>query len=59
MKPPKTIKVWEVKAGNFVRHCYTDYHAEQLAHALRMNGMEVEITTGVLPNDPLTRLMVA
>ena len=55
----KTLKVWEVRAGNLVRHYYTEYHAEQMAHALRMNGMTVEIKSGVLPNDPLTRLTVA
>lgn len=52
-------KCWIVKAGKFERHYATEYHAEQMARALRLNGMLVTITEGQLPSDPLTRLILA
>ena len=51
------MQVWEVKAGNFVRHFATEYHAEQMARALRLNGMAVTVSAGQLRDDPLTRLI--
>ena len=55
----RTVKTWEVRAGNFVRHYATEYHAEQMARALRLNGMAVAVREFTLPNDALTRLIVA
>lgn len=38
------IKTWTVTAGT-LRHVYfTEYHAEQMARALRGNGMDVTVT---------------
>ena len=53
------LTAWEVRAGNLVRHYFTEYHAEQMARALRLNGMSVTIDVIKLPNDPLTRLVVS
>lgn len=53
----KAIEVWEVRSGKFVRHYATEHHAEQMARALKLNGMLVEVTRGTLPSDALTRLV--
>ncbi len=55
----KQTMVWKVKAGGFERHYATEYHAEQMARALRLNGMEVTVSPTKLPADPLTRLIAA
>lgn len=55
----KNLKVWTVKAGSLTRHYFTEHHAEQMAAALRANGMLVEVTQGWLKDDALTRLAVA
>lgn len=52
-------KVWTVTAGRFVRHYFTEHHAEQMARALRLQGMTVTIDSGYLKDDPLTRLAVS
>lgn len=60
---PTTVTVYRVEAGTFSRDYYTDYHAEQMASALRMHkplaGVPVTVTVHKLPNDPLTRMTVS
>lgn len=34
------MRVWRIAFGQCVKEFYTDYHAEQFARALRMNGTE-------------------
>ena len=53
----RNLDTWEVRAGKFVRHYATEYHAEQMARALRLNGMDVAIRLISLRNDALTRLV--
>jgi hypothetical protein len=50
------IEVWRVTAGSFVRYYATDYHADQMARALFLNGMEPVVERVTLPRDPLTAL---
>lgn len=53
------ITVYRVRAGSLTRLYAAKHHAEQLARALRLNGMAaVTVDTVRLPNDPLTRLTV-
>ena len=52
------ITVYRVRAGSLTRLYAAEHHAEQLARALRLNGMAVTVDTVRLPNDPLTRLTV-
>ena len=54
----KTITVFRIKAGSITRMYATEHHAEQMARALRLNGLEPLIDVVRLPNDPLTRLTV-
>ncbi len=54
----KHIDVYRVRAGSLTRMYHTEYHAEQLARALRLNGMTVTVDTVRLPDDALTRLTV-
>ncbi len=54
----KNTESWKVTAGSFVRHYATAHHAEQMARALRLNGMDVTVTTIEFPTDPLTRLIL-
>jgi hypothetical protein len=35
---------YRVTAGTFTCAYFTEYHAEQMARALRLNGMQVTIT---------------
>ncbi|MCA2999849.1 MAG: hypothetical protein ING75_14730 [Rhodocyclaceae bacterium] len=44
MAAPLHLKRWRVVAGNFAREYYTDYHATQMATALRRNGMVVSVS---------------
>ena len=53
------VQTWEVRAGQFVRHYATERHAEQMARALKLNGMLVTVKRGTLPNDALTRLVLS
>lgn len=55
----KLKNIFEVRAGAFVRHYATEYHAEQMACALRLHGMVVTVESVRLPDDPLTRLVSA
>ena len=55
---PKTLNVWRVTAGSFARLYFTNYHAEQMAVALRRKGIDVTIDTLRVPNDKLTILSV-
>lgn len=59
MKTNRTLDTWEVRAGRFVRHYTTEYHAEQMARALELNGMTATVKQITLPNDPLSRLVRA
>ena len=34
---------YQVTAGTFNHLYHTEYHAEQMARALRLNGMQVEV----------------
>ena len=52
----RTITVYRIIAGNFRRDYYTNYHAEQMARALRLNGMDVTIQELQMPADALTEL---
>jgi hypothetical protein len=54
----RTITTYRVRAGSLTRMYYTEYHADQMARALRLNGMTVAIDTVRLPNDALTALTV-
>lgn len=36
-------KLWIVRFNHSVRFFYTEYHAEQFARALQMNGMPFEM----------------
>ena len=53
------VQTWEVRAAKFVRHYATEHHANQMARALRLNGMLVEVREISLPRDALTRLVAA
>ena len=53
----RNLDTWEVRAGKFVRHYATEYHAEQMARALRLHGMDVAIRLISLRDDALTRLV--
>lgn len=55
----KQITTYRVRAGSLTRFYFTEYHAEQMARALRLNGMNPVIEQVKLPNDALTRLSVA
>ena len=59
MSAPKKVTAYRVTAGSLQRMYYTPYHAEQMARALRLNGMKPVIDTLTLVNDPLTRLTVS
>ena len=56
------VTVYRVEAGSFSRDYATDYHAEQMARALRMHkplaDVPVTVTAHKLPNDQLTRMTV-
>jgi|HubBroStandDraft_1064217.scaffolds.fasta_scaffold1163650_2 hypothetical protein len=54
----KQVTVYRVRAGSLTRMYFTEYHAEQMARALRLHGMTVSIDTVQLPNDALTRMTV-
>lgn len=54
----RTVLTWRVKAGTLTCFYFTEYHAEQMARALRLHGMEVTVDTVRLPDDALTRLVV-
>ena len=41
----QTKTAFRVRAGSLTRLYFTEYHAEQLARALRLNGMTVTIDT--------------
>lgn len=44
----RRIDAWKVTFGKTYRLYYTEYHAEQLARALRLNGTECTVTQVVL-----------
>jgi hypothetical protein len=56
----RSLTVYRVTCGSLVRDYATDYHAEQMASALRRHpplaGTPVTVETIRLPDDPLTRL---
>jgi hypothetical protein len=52
------VTVYRVRAGTLTRLYYAEHHAEQLARALRLHGLEPVVDTIQLPDDPLTRLTV-
>ena len=54
----KTATVYRVKAGTYTAMYYTEYHAEQMARALALHGMQPVIDTLRLRDDPLSRLTV-
>ena len=54
----RSTAAWEVSAGKFKRHYGSEHHAEQMARALRLNGMAVTVRQISLRNDPLTRLIL-
>jgi len=56
MKRTKTV--YRVKAGTLTRFYFTEYHADQMARALRLHGMTPVIDTVRLPDDALTALTV-
>ena len=37
------MMTWKVTSGSFKRIYFIEYHAEQMARALRLNGMIVEV----------------
>jgi len=49
---------YRVQAGQLVRHYATQFHADQMARALRASlaGTSVTVETVRLPDDALTRL---
>ena len=54
----RNLACFKVSAGTFVRFYFTEYHAEQMARALRLHGLTVTIEAATLPNDALTLLTV-
>ena len=56
----RQLTVYRVTAGTFCRDYLTEYHAEQMARALRLHeplaGVPVTVEALRMPNDPLTRL---
>lgn len=59
----RALTVWRVTCGTLVRNYATDYHAEQMARALRLHrplaGVPVTVTPIRLPDGALTRLTAA
>lgn len=57
------LTVYRVRAGTFSRDYATDYHAEQMARALRLHkplaGVAVTVTAIRLPDDALTAITVS
>ncbi len=54
----KNVTVFRVTAGSVKQMYFAEHHAEQMARALRMNGMTPVIDIVRLPDDALTRLSV-
>lgn len=58
----RKVTVYRVAAGTFTADYFTEYHAEQVARALRLHGPLADVAVTVeairLPDDPLTRLTV-
>jgi hypothetical protein len=58
----RQLSVYRVRAGTLARFYFTEYHAEQMARALRLHkpleGMAVTVEPYKLPDDALTRLTV-
>jgi hypothetical protein len=59
MSTRRAVETYRVSAGTFRRFYFTEYHAEQMARALRLHGMDPKIERVNLPADPLTRLTVS
>lgn len=54
----KSLTVFRVTAGSLQRLYFTEYHADQMARALRSHGLTVTLDTVSVPDDALTRLAV-
>ena len=55
----RNLACFKVSAGAFVRFYFTEYHAEQMARALRFHGLTATVEPFSLPDDALTRLSVS
>jgi hypothetical protein len=55
-RPQRTV--WRVTAGSLTRLYFTEYHADQMARALRGAGKVVEVDTISVPDDAVTGMTV-
>jgi hypothetical protein len=55
-RPERTV--WRVTAGSLTRLYFTEYHAEQMARALRGNGMTVDVDMISVPDDAVTGMTI-